>query len=268
MNQRKRIVWIILLFMIGLGGGLRHATAAEEFPVWWTPKLEVESLDKIDERLSREFPVGGQIEARRLRDGVEETALMDSCATMRRLADAGFEATQYSLQRAILAECQAIELLAKMRPATQSFVSNFVFDETAHNFLPAMLDLGSSCDRVCRLHIANEYRIPWRDVGTIEKVERKDGYEHLVMITTTWSFNTIELLARGDFNGDGLEDLLVEAGGRARGGTSKGTSLYLLSRDKDDSVIFVPGSEAYLCPTYTCNRQYIEPAAIRGLEMP
>ncbi len=268
MNSWNRIVWIILLFMIGLGGGLQRATAAEEFPVWWSPKLEVESLDKIDERLSRKFPVGGQIEARRERNGVEETALMDSCATTMRLADAGFEATKYSLQRAILAECQAIELLAKMRPATQSFVHDFVLDETAHNYLPAMLDLSSSCDRACRLHVANEYRIPWRDVGTIEKVERKDGSENLVMITTTWSFNTIELLARGDFNGDGLEDILIEAGGRARGGTSKGTSLYLLTRDKDDSVFFVLGSEAHLCPTYTCDRQYIEPGAIRGLEMP
>ncbi len=205
--------------------GSSRAVVAEEFPVWGSPKLEVESLDKIEERLARKFPVGGQIEARRSRDGVVETALMDSCATTMRLADAGFGAIQYGLQLAILAECQAIELLARMRPATQSFVHDFVLDETAHNFLPAMLDLGSSCDRTCRLHIANEYRIPWRDVGTIEKVERKDGSENLVMITTTWSFNTIELLARGDFNGDGLEDILVEAGGRARGGTLSGTSL-------------------------------------------
>ena len=35
-----------------------------------------------------------------------------------------------------------------------------------------------------------------------------------------------------------------------------------------DSVSFVLGSEAHLCPTYPCDRQYIEPSAIRGLEMP
>lgn len=248
-------------------GGASSVAVAEELPVWWSPTLEVESLDKVEERLLRKFHVHGQIEAKRVRsNGTEETALMDSCAATLRLVGEGFQGTPYSLQLAILAECQAIELLAKMQPATQSFVQNFVLDETAPDFLPAMLDLGSSCDWACRLHIANEYRIPWREMGTIEKVESKS--EHSIRITTDWSLNTVELLARADFNGDGLEDILVRAGGRARGGTLSATSLYLLSRDTDDSVFFVLGSEAHLCPTYTCDRQYSNPSVIRDLEQP
>lgn len=62
MIDRSGLVVAALLAFLVIWGATRNA-AAEEFPVWWSPKLEVESLDKLDERLSRKFPVGGQLEA-------------------------------------------------------------------------------------------------------------------------------------------------------------------------------------------------------------
>ena len=49
-----KLCWIalaILAIVLSIWGATRSAAAAEtnDFPVWWSPTLEVESLDKIDE---------------------------------------------------------------------------------------------------------------------------------------------------------------------------------------------------------------------------
>ncbi len=248
-----KMCWIalaILAIALSLWGATRPAAGAEEFPVWWSPKLEVESLDKIDERLSRKFPVGGQIEARRVRDGVDETALMDSCATTRRLADAGFEGIPYALQIVILAECRAIELLSDIRPAQRSFVHDFLLDETAIPFLPIMFSLLADCFTLRERQSLNADHAPLTDTKRIEAVQVLPA-DRLRFRTKTEE-TTIEILSRGDMTGDGLADLTVRLISSFTGGTGGGTDLFVVSRDKPDGVLFVVEEDAggHVCPNY------------------
>lgn len=245
-----KMFWItlaILALAMSVWGAARPAAAAEtgKFPVWWSPKLELESLDKVDERLSRKFHVHGQLEAYRERNGVRETAMMDSCATMRRLADAGFEGTPYGLQIAILAECRAIELLADIRPAQRSFVHEFVLDETAIPFLPVMFNAFSQCATLRDQELLNTEHVPLTEaenIGEIESVEvLSDGR---LRFRTATVETTIEILGRGDMNGDGVADLTVRLIGSYIGGSGGGTDLFVVSRDGPQEVLYVVDEDA------------------------
>lgn len=168
--------------------------AAEEFPVWWSPKLEVESLDKIDERLSRKFHIHGQLEAFREHNGVRETALMDSCAATLHLVSEGYAGRPYWLQLAILVECRAIELLADIRPAERSFVHDFVLDETAIPYLPIMFNLLADCFTRREQRLRNADRAPLIDVRDIIRVEiLPDGK---LRYRTTILESTLDILSR------------------------------------------------------------------------
>ena len=251
-----RLLWIavaILAIAIFFGSATTTAAAVEEFPVWWSPKLEVESLDKIDARLARKYHVHGQLEAYRERNGVRETAMMDSCAATRRLAEAGFEGIPYGLQVARLAVCRAIELLAGIRPAERSFVHDFVLDETAIPFLPIMFNAFSQCSTLRDQRLLNASHAPLTDaerIGEISAVEvLSDGR---LRFSTFAVRTTIEPLSRGDMTGDGLLDLTVQLVGSYIGGMGGGTSLFVVSRDGPQEVLYVVEEDAgnHVCRNY------------------
>ena len=253
-----KMFWIalaILAIAVSLWGAIRPVAGAEteEFPVWWSPKLEVESLDKVGKRLSRKFHMHGQLEACRERNGVRETAMMDSCASTRRLAGAGFEGIPIGLQRAKLAECRAIELLADIRPAERSFVHDFLLDEAAIPFLPIMFNAFSQCATLQDQRVLNAVHAPLTDaenIGRIESVQvLSDGR---LRFSTVAVRTTIELLGRGDMNGDGLADLTIRLTGSYIGGMGRGTSLFVVTRDGLREVLYVVEEDTgnHVCTNY------------------
>ena len=250
LQRQIKLTVCVLACAVAIFIGSSRPLFAEEFPVWWSPKLEVESLDKIGERLTRKFPLGGQIEARRSRDGVVETALMDSCATTMRLANTGFGAIQYGLQLAILAECRAIELLADIRPVERSFVHDFVLDETAIPFLPIMFSLLADCFTLRERQSLNADHAPLTDTKRIEAVQVLPA-DRLRFRTATEEI-TIEVLSRGDMTGDGLADLTVRLISTFFGGSGGGTSLFVVSRDGPQEVLYVVAEDAgnHVCRNY------------------
>ncbi len=264
--------WLIMaavaLFLNALSSA--PADSAEEIPIWWAPDIGLDSLEAVPNYLERPFFKNDSkgLPLRKREGGRSVEARAINCRDFSRLTGEGFyDVNPIRYFAAVMKDfCEVARRLKEARPARASFVTSFRFDEAAPDYLPAMLDLGGSCEYACRLHIANAHRIPWSEFDTIEQVEAKGDHE--VEIITAGSQNTVKLMARADFNGDGLEDLLVRTTGSARGGTLSASSLYVLSRDADDSVLFVLGPGAYLCPTYTCERQYGSPSALRGLELP
>lgn len=245
-----KMFWIALAIAavaMSIWGATRSADGAEteEFPVWWSPRLEVESLDKVEARLARKFHVHGQLEAYRERNGVRETALMNSCTTTRRLADAGFEGIPYGLQTAILAECRAIELLADIRPAERSFVHNFVLDETAIPFLPIMFNAFSQCATLRDQEVLNAQHLPLTESEDVKEIETVEALSDGRLRYRTYTERvTIEILSRGDMTGDGLADLTVRLISSFIGGSGSGTDLFVVSRDGPRGVLYVVDEDA------------------------
>jgi hypothetical protein len=80
--------------------------------------------------------------------------------------------------------------------------------------------------------------------------------------TTIWSYsvdrNLLEILAYGDFNEDGQEDMLIRLQGAP--------TVFVLTRDTPDTVFYVLNAEEHLCPNYQCDAEYNYPDVLRDPE--
>ena len=173
--------------------------------------------------------------------------------------------------------CDALEELGTAQPAQRSFVRNFDFDRTAMNVLPAIVGGAESCSFMGRLKWANERGDTWTQLddglfkrharestsiavsGQTRSIQVEDDktatilFEYVEEVpvqeekTTIWSYSVdrspLEILAYGDFNEDGLEDMLMRRQG-AR-------NVYVLTRDAPEAVFYVLNSEQHLCPDYS-----------------
>ncbi len=258
------------------------ASAAEEgpYPVWWSPKLGLESLERVEARLEGPFWGAGESYTvyKGVGDGRSETTV-DTCNMRRGLFEEGYyaEAPQRYFEVYLWAMCDALEKLGTAQPAQRSFVRNFVFDRNAMNVLPAFIRGAESCSFLCRLKRDNEKGITWTQLeaslfkrytteissipvsSVVRSIQVKDDKTATILIenvqeipieeerTTVWSYwvdrYPVEILAYGDFNGNGLEDMLMRRQG-AR-------NVYVLTRDTPEAVFYVLNAEEHLCPDYS-----------------
>lgn len=237
------------------------------YPIWWSPVLELESLDKIDERMKRKFKTGGggiPVIKSDLPGAAE--AFVDSCASYEKLDNEGYYAANNYTSKFLMLHtsiCHEFELLSEAKPARISYVSTFKFDKKAVIFLPAMITSAGSNDFACRQYVANERRISWSDfsVYEFEEIEVINDFE--MNTKTIGSHVSLQILARADFNHDGLEDIMLRVDQNAVGGTWGSTGTKLITRDSPDSVFWVIGAEKSLDPNYICEETYDYPDALR-----
>jgi hypothetical protein len=257
--SRSAFFAALALALLGVGwAGAGRAAEEEPYPIWWSPLLELESLDRLDARLDRELDPGmSDIVVYKEVGGEEVSAVMNNCAAVIRLTDGGYEArgsNDFRLQLKMAAWCRAVEMLKRARPAKRSFSRDFNLDYKAMNYLPGFAAPRGSCGSACWLYAANEARIPasrssyflsilWRGINDIE-------------IETRIDVTRFHLLARADFDGDDIEDILLLVDYYSTEGTAAITDMYVLTRDSSKGVFWVLESDRYLCPNYQCRGPY------------
>jgi hypothetical protein len=236
-------------WMLALGGG---ALAGEQaaYPIWWSPRLGLESLDQVEARLDDPFPLGIEVvlshptmKPRLDPDRIHGPLLPNqeaarNCRDLVDLMARAYIRGNYELFTALGPRCHALEALRRARPARTSHLRDFVFDERAIGYLPAMLGPLGNCEYLRDMLEANRRGPPWGmfrtdypyfRIGTVESGDRDS-----LIVTgkpiweSTW-VSTIEIYGRGDFNGDGLDDLLVRTD-VDEGIASWGPRLFLVTR--------------------------------------
>lgn len=230
------------------------ATLAGEdapYPIWWSPELELESLDEIDERLER--PLWPNEEGFRVFVGIgsnRRTEIAKSCADIRRLEKEGsgaIESPDIYLWLTHYRRCSPIERFTDAKPAVESYVANFVLSADALDYLPAMLQGSPACEDLCRLYDANHNRFPLaRYLRPPINVEVTSPYE--MIVESEDDLIHIDILGRADFNDDGLEDIFLRSIVKAKEGRWGAEDLFTLVRDQPDGVLWVLDAEDYVCP--------------------
>ena len=260
----------IVSAMLLIASDIALPTEDETYPIWWSPSLELESLDKIDERLARLFwpESKGGITVYKGEWPGDDQSYIDSCASRNKLRKEGYYARHnYDMQILLFytAECHAIEMLGEAQPAKKSHVRDFKLDADSIDYLPAMVSPSPSCDGLCRQYVANERRISWKEYEGLDSRSMNSESDYRMKGQASGAHLTMEILARADFNGDGLEDLLLMSRAGAIGGTWGTTRLYLLSRESPDSVLWLLNAEKRLCSKryYQCDAEYDSPEALR-----
>ena len=232
------------------------------YPVWWSPVLELDSLEGIDARLARHiWPGDDEGLPLTKRDGENrEEASAVNCIELERLVAAGFHgiaSNGFGLQLYNQALCRGIEAMRRAQPAEKSYLRDFVLDEEAIHFLPPMVADSSSCDFICRHPIANEGRIPLSQFEPVTRLNTVNDHE-LEIWPLDWK-TIVTILGRGDFNGDGLDDLMVLANGGSTSGTWSGAQVYLLSRETPGSVLRVLEAGTAMCADHQCQTDFYDP---------
>ncbi len=249
------------------------ALAAEDgpYPVWWSDELELESLDRVEERLRRDLwpGIGEGVD---LYVGIQprlRKAYARSCESLIRLSEAGYSALgniNIKPQILNLAYCRAIAMLAQAKPARVSYLRGLKLNAGVLDYLPALVNLYPSCEFICYAVAANERGMPFTKFETPLVVDVK-GDGEMAVWTTGWMVH-LTVVARGDFTDDGVDDMLLLANGGATEGTYGTTRLYLMSRNKPGAVLRVIGAERELCPEYSCHPLPPDIAAYRDSSPP
>ncbi len=249
----------------------QSALAADEqdeglYPVWWEPVIEYaaehgyafEKLEDAERLLTTPLQHGKWVA--RKNESEEDGYEIFDCATYKHLAEQNDHITYMGAQRWTVNEsyrqgswgvfCQALEQLSKAIPAKKSFVRDFVLDKNALNYLPAFLDVPMSSAFRCISFDANKQRVPlnlfWQRTSSnsFEAIKAAGDrieltYEELGNTLGT----TIKLLARGDFDHDSLEDMLMLSEVSLR---NWGFSEYfVVTRDAPDAVLYLLDAERH-----------------------
>jgi hypothetical protein len=244
------------------------ATAAEDgpYPVWWSPALELECLDAIDARLERALWTH-ESDGMPLIKSEGDTRIevwANSCNDLERLIEEGHSAAgshDYWVQQYQLAVCRAIEMMRRAKPAKRSFLRDFVLNEDSIDYLPAMVDISPSCDMLCRQRVANERRIPLSAFEPVFRVTVTSDEE--IEIRTIGFETDLTILARADFNHDGLEDMLALSSGGSISGRGAWADVFLLTREKPGAVLYDLNADKGYCPDYQCAEVYDYPKTLR-----
>lgn len=232
------------------------AARAEEgpYPIWLSPRLELESLDKLDERLARDlFPSHGVIPMSKGDREHRLWAIARSCNDVLRLDEQGYEGdgSHFKTGLSNRTRCRALRSLKDARPARQSYLRDFRLDEAAVDFLPPLVMYGPPCENVCDLHWASIHGRSMRDLARVERLELIA--ENLTRYVQCYWSALLTRAALADINGDGLEDMLVIADNGASEGTLYFPTYLWLTRDSESSVLRVLDPDRYLFTSCSCD---------------
>lgn len=208
------------------------AGAKEKQPtesVSWTRELRLPSLAAMDSRLLEPFDETLYVE----HDGRYSVTNCADFLALRGDYTPVDERTAQSL-KSVGVDCKAIVAIRKARKPRVDYFGDFRLDSNAVNLLPAVL--GPVPDRNANKVTPAETRDKsWKDFYPSLRAS-VDDQGALIVELPGWIVRVREY-ARGDFDGDGIEDLLVRDDAADLQGANDSERLLLLTRRSSDGKL-------------------------------
>ncbi len=207
---------------------------ALEARVWWSASLRLRSLADVGKALAAPMPDDFPV-----RVGEKETTVR-TCRDFLGIAGKPFDTEDDTDWNAIWYQgmrCFALDWLSRARPAARSFFAGFDWSKVRLTDLPPELGLPISPEERRTVKQASAACKSLRDLDAGARVVRRKG-DDIVVRGRDWA-GTLTLLGRGDFDGDGIDDLMIERTGGLRRGTAAAASLFLLSKRSERGCLRV-----------------------------
>ena len=196
------------------------------------PAAAPATREGLEQRLS--LPWLDAIEVRsKAADADEPLITLESCGDYLDVADLEVRpvegGTAAVIFQARALDCQAVVLALAAQPAAVSHLRTLAFDETLPDELPwqvAMIVSGAEADRIA----AERPQAMWRDALFGPLTEFSSCGTWCGRYGDPAGVQSVMLVARGDFDGDGIEDMLLGSSDAAKGGSYRAVRMFLLTR--------------------------------------
>ena len=194
-------------------------------PIRWSAELHLQSVAAIPQRLRKPFEdrFNGQVHGR--------PAKITSCADYLRLSSESFQLLDESesgVLQSYAVDCVALDMLRKATVPRTSFIGAFRLTADSLSMLPPELAPTVSYeqqDAAAAANAAGESWATFQPEATVKTVNENQ----MIVTQGDWQIKITEY-AHADFNGDGLQDILVRADYTATRSTYGNTKLFLLGR--------------------------------------
>lgn len=236
----RAMAGILVLLLVATGCG-RSAGAGAGYEVEWfdAPTADPISQGALQQLLAEPWPDPVDVQPA-VADGGGMPITLDSCSDYLEVADLQVHPVAGGNMRVIFQaralNCQALALTLAARPAVVSHLRTLAFDEHLPDQLPwqvAMITSASEAERIAdeRPHAT------WRQALFVPLTEFSPCGPHCGRYRNPNQMQVVRLVARGDFDADGIEDVLISSHDAALGGSYRAGRMLLLTRLEPDGRI-------------------------------
>jgi hypothetical protein len=216
-----------LLFLTGFFG----VVAGHMRKVEWTSKLNLKNLSSIESRLGQPFGFAVSV----MKDSKSVT--VSNCNEYLKSSDLHFPPPSdrdTALLRFNGVDCQAIRALGEAKQSKTSYLVHFHLDSQAADYLPPTLAPAVSGEDSQNARDAEARGLSWRQFqpGLTLKPDKVS-----LLAEESGGSTRLEIYGHGDFDRDGVEDILLRADVSFIKGTYTDSRLFLLTRKSPNSQL-------------------------------
>ena len=220
------------------GAQANPVVSLRQIPIWWSPQLHLGSLQAIPEKLQEPVELPSNEPGIELRNGEDQKLRVFTCAEyLEAIGKDFYPATQYDadMESLFVHRCYVLRDLQNARPARRSHVRHDAWSANAASEIPPLFS--SLSDEGTALKILEEAKAKgksWRSFQPNLRITLSRNNPLILHADDDSSSYALEILASGDFDGDGWEDLAVSGGVHAKGGTYFRSYYFILSRRRNE----------------------------------
>lgn len=215
--------------------------------VYISPRLGVSSLEAIGEAVTELFSDPFKVTIHR--NGKKLEGVIASCQNYIEQSDATLDAgtnQENQILQSMGVRCLALYKLATVKQAKKSLIPAQLDSMTVAQFPPQVAILVAD-DEIQRAEVAAARGQSLADfekgvtvrAGRAKDTKVKPGrHDQLAVFGHGWLAD-LTIYARGDFDGDGFEDILLRRDGRVSVGTYGTSDLFVLTRTKSEGPLRV-----------------------------
>ncbi len=195
---------------------------------------EVAQPSKENMQLRNSLDWGYELE---LRSASDDTNSVSNCKDLATANSAGFTAAkayEYGAFKAYLTQCQTWSEMAKLAASKRSYISKFKLDDSFPSLAPSALAFVISNESAEKAKTLST----WDEADHIQRTQvasqlRAEYYD------STDGFQVITVVAKGDYNLDGIEDIVITKENSVLSGSYSSSHGYVLTRMSEQALFTV-----------------------------